>query len=186
MAGFDPDAYLAKKPSAAPPAFDPDAYLAAVAAPSSGIPTGPRATGTIVDQIPGYGGPVPAADNAPTLTTGQKIYRTVRPVVAPTIEALGTAGGAALGTFLGPAGTVGGAGLGYGMAKEALKLGDIYAGGMTPDQAQTQPVRNVLEGATFEAGGRGVAPIIGKGVGYVAGKVVDLRQIPNDQSHHRS
>lgn len=153
-----------------------------VAAPSSGIPTGPRATGTIVDQIPGYGGAVPAADNAPTLTTGQKIYRTVRPVVAPTVEALGAVGGGALGTFLGPAGTVGGAGLGYGMAKEALKLGDIYAGGMTPEQAQTQPVRNVLEGATFEAGGRVVAPIIGKGVGYVAGKVADLRQIPKQKA----
>lgn len=31
MAGFDPDAYLAQKPAAAPAAFDPDAYLAAVA-----------------------------------------------------------------------------------------------------------------------------------------------------------
>ena len=178
MAGFDPDAYLAKKPAAAPPAFDPDAYLAAVAAPSSGIPTGPRAMGTAVDQIPGYGGPVPAADNAPTLTTGQKIYRTVRPIVAPTVEALGTAGGAALGTFLGPAGTVGGAGLGYGMAKEALKLGDIYAGGMTPDQAQTQPVKNILEGATFEAGGR----VVGQGLGYVGGKIADLRQIPKQKA----
>ncbi len=148
-----------------------------VAAPSSGIP-GPRATGTMVDQIPGYGGPVPAADNAPALTTGQKIYRTVRPVVAPTVEALGTAGGAALGTFLGPAGTVGGAGLGYGMAKEALKLGDIYAGGMAPKQAQTQPVRNVLEGATFEAGGR----VVGQGLGYVGGKIADMRQIPKQKA----
>ena len=146
-------------------------------APSSGIP-GPRATGTIVDQIPGYGGPVPAADNAPSLTTGQKIYRIARPVLAPTAEALGTAGGAALGTFLGPAGTVGGAGLGYGMTKEALKLGDIYAGGMTPDQAQTQPVRNVLEGATFEAGGR----VAGQALGYLGGKIADLRQIPNQKA----
>lgn len=54
MAGFDPDAYLAQKPAAAPAAFDPDAYLAAVAPVA-------RKTGTIVDQIPGYGGPVPAA-----------------------------------------------------------------------------------------------------------------------------
>jgi hypothetical protein len=61
MAGFDPDAYLAKRPTAAPQAFDPDAYLAAVTAPSSGIPTG-RAG---VDQIPGYGGPVPASTAAP-------------------------------------------------------------------------------------------------------------------------
>lgn len=54
MAAFDPDAYLAQKPAAAPAAFDPDAYLAAVAPVA-------RKTGTIVDQIPGYGGPVPAA-----------------------------------------------------------------------------------------------------------------------------
>jgi hypothetical protein len=55
---FDPDAYLARSPAAAaPPKFDPDAYLRAT---SSGVPTGRRG----VDQIPGYGGPVPAAPQA--------------------------------------------------------------------------------------------------------------------------
>ena len=54
MAGFDPDAYLAQKPAAAPAAFDPDAYLAAVTG-------GPRATGTMVDQIPGSSVKAPAA-----------------------------------------------------------------------------------------------------------------------------
>jgi len=59
---FDPDAYLAKAPAAAAPvAFDPDAYLRAT---SGGIPA-PRKTGTIADQIPGYGGPVPASTAAP-------------------------------------------------------------------------------------------------------------------------
>jgi len=152
-----------------------------VAAPSSGIPTGPRATGTMVDQIPGYGGPVPAADTTPPLTTGQKIYRTVRPVVAPTVEALGTAGGAALGTFLGPAGTVGGAGLGYGIAKEGLEMADVAMGMKAPRQGAAQvvePVRNVLEGATFEAGGR----VVGQGLGYVGGKIADLRQIPKQKA----
>ena len=149
-------------------------------APSSGIP-GPRATGTIVDQIPGYGGPVPAADNAPSLTTGQKIYRIARPVLAPTAEALGTAGGAALGTFLGPAGTVGGAGLGYGMTKEALEMADVAMGMKAPRQGAAQvaePVRNVLEGATFEAGGR----VAGQALGYLGGKIADLRQIPNQKA----
>lgn len=60
---FDPDAYLAQKPAAPPAAFDPDAYLQATAA---NIP-GPRRTGTRADQIPGYGGPVPAA-TAPVST----------------------------------------------------------------------------------------------------------------------
>ena len=149
-------------------------------APSSGIP-GPRATGTIVDQIPGYGGPVPAADNAPSLTTGQKIYRIARPVLAPTAEALGTAGGAALGSFLGPAGTVGGAGLGYGMTKEALEMADVAMGMKAPRQGAAQvaePVRNVLEGATFEAGGR----VAGQALGYLGGKIADLRQIPNQKA----
>lgn len=66
---FDPDKYLASTPSN-PPAFDPDAYLRAV---SGGIP-GPRKTGTVVDQIPGYDGPVPAAtkpvSTAPTTAMG--------------------------------------------------------------------------------------------------------------------
>jgi hypothetical protein len=138
---------------------------------------GPRMTGTVVDQIPGYGGPVPAATSqAPR--TGRELYQTIRPVLAPTVEALGGVGGAALGTTLGPVGTVGGAGLGYGMAKEALKLGDIYFGGMTPDQAQTQPIRNILEGATFEAGGRALGPALG----YVGGKLADLRNIPQQRA----
>jgi hypothetical protein len=83
-----------------------------------------------------------------------------------------------LGAPLGPAGAVGGAGLGYGMAEEALKLGDIYLGGMTPDQAQTQPIRNILEGATFEAGGRALGPALG----YVGGKIADLRNIPQQRA----
>lgn len=143
-----------------------------------GIP-GPRATGTIVDQIPGYGKSVPAATNEQQLTTGQKVYRNVvRPVAAPTVEALGSVAGGALGAPLGPAGVVGGAGLGYGMAKEALKLGDIYLGGMTSEQAQTSPVRNILEGATYEAGGRAIGPALG----YIGGKIMDLRTIPQQRA----
>ena len=167
MAGFDPDAYLAKKPSAAPPAFDPDAYLAAVTAPSSGIST----------------------ERKPPTT-----YERVREFVAPTVEMLGAAGGgligAGAGTLVAPGvgtvtGAVGGAGLGYGMAKEALNLADIYIGGKAPRQGVAQivePVKNILEGATYETGGRIAAPIIGKGVGYVAGKVADIRQIPKQKA----
>lgn len=149
-----------------------------MAAAPSEVP-GPRMTGSIVDQIPGSDVRAPAATPRQAVSTGQKVYRNiVRPVIAPTLEAVGGVGGAALGAPLGPAGMVGGAGLGYGMAKEALKLGDIYLGGMTPDQAQTQPVRNVLEGATFEAGGRALGPIFG----YVGGKIMDLRTIPQNRA----
>ena len=171
MATFDPDAYLAKSGG-----FDPDKYLgieAPVADETARLAA--RFPAPLSQQIPGYGKPVPAARNQPNVSTGQLLYRNVaRPVVAPTVEALGAVGGGLLGTPLGPAGIVGGSGLGYGMAKEALKLGDIYLGGMTPEEAQTQPVKNVLEGATYEAGGRVIAPIISKGVG----KAIDLFNAP--------
>jgi hypothetical protein len=125
------------------------------------------------EQIPGYGKPVPPAKNEQNLSLGQLLYRNIaKPVIAPTVEAMGAVGGGLLGTPMGPAGIVGGAGLGYGMAKESLKLGDIYLGGMTPEEAQTQPVKNILEGATYEAGGRAVAQGLSAGVG----KLMDLSQ----------
>jgi len=148
-------------------------------APIEGEIPSPRMTGTIVDQIPGSSVRAPAAVPTQNVSTGQKVYRNiVRPVLAPTVEALGSVGGGIAGAPLGPAGVVGGAGLGYGMAKEAIKMGDIYLGGQTPDQAQTQPVRNVLEGATFEAGGRAIGPALG----YVGGKIMDLRNIPQQRA----
>lgn len=137
----------------------------------------------------GIPGPREAAPAQPELTTGQKIYQAVRPYVAPTVEALGAVGGGIVGggagTVLGPVGTatgaVGGAGLGYGIAKELMELGDVYLGGKAPRQGAaqiTEPVRNVLEGATFEAGGRVIGPIVAKGVG----KVMDLRNIPTNKA----
>ena len=125
--------------------------------------------------------PEPRSEGMPTaprqeLTAGQRMYQSIRPYVAPTIEALGSAGGALLGAPLGPPGVVGGAGLGYGLAKEALELGDVYLGGKEPRQGPaiaTEPAKNVLEGATYEAGGRVVAPLLGKALG----KVVDLKNL---------
>jgi hypothetical protein len=109
MAEFDPDAYLGKTTE-----FDPNKYLglkpqemdetARLAA---------RYPAPLSAQIPGYGKPVPAARNEPNLSTGQLVYRNIaRPVVAPTVEAMGAVGGGLLGTPAGPAGIVGGAGLG--------------------------------------------------------------------------
>jgi len=105
----------------------------------------------------------PATQATPPLTSAQTMYRSVRDVVAPTVEMAGAVGGGILGTALGPLGTVGGAGLGYGIAKEALQLGDVYFGGQQPRQGAQlleEPVKNVLEGATYEAGGRAFAPFI--------------------------
>jgi hypothetical protein len=172
MATFDPDAYLAKTTTQ----FDPDKYLGIkeeVTDETSRLAA--RYPAPKAEQIPGYGKPVPAAKNEKNLSLSELLYRNIaKPAVAPTVEALGAVGGGLLGTPLGPAGIVGGAGLGYGMAKEALKLGDIYLGGMTPEEAKTEPVKNILEGATYEAGGRVLAPLLAKGVG----KVVDLANAP--------
>lgn len=93
-------------------------------------------------------------------------------LIRPTAEAIGTTGGAALGTFLGPAGTVAGAGLGYGLTQEALGLIEERMGlrkPRTPSQAATEAAKNVLTGATFEAAGRGVIqPLVERGARAVA------------------
>jgi hypothetical protein len=115
------------------------------------------------------------------LTMGQRVYQAARPYAAPLLEAGGAIGGGLLGTPMGPAGIVGGAGLGYGIAKEGLEMADVAMGMKAPRQGAAQvvePVRNVLEGATFEAGGR----VAGQALGYLGGKIADLRQIPNQKA----
>lgn len=143
------------------------------------------------EGVPSQRAPAPAAPMPaqPELSTGQRIYQAVRPYVAPTVEMLGAVGGGIVGggagTALGPVGTatgaVGGAGLGYGMAKELLELSDVYLGGKAPRQGVDQvvePVRNVVEGSTFEAGGRVLGPVLVKGIG----KLADLRNIPTNKA----
>jgi hypothetical protein len=132
-----------------------------------------------------------------------KLYEgavTARQMLGPTIEAGGAIVGGILGggagTVAGPVGTatggVAGAGLGYGIAKEALEQADVALGLKAPrttEQLITEPAKNILEGATYEAGGRVAAPIIAKGASKVAGsvsnvlgKVADLRQIPTQKA----
>lgn len=141
------------------PRADFDAKIGLQAPRSEGMPTAPRQE----------------------LTAGQRMYQSIRPYVAPTIEAIGAAGGALLGAPLGPPGVVGGAGLGYGLAKETLELGDVYLGGKEPRKGAAiavEPTKNILEGATYEAGGRVVAPLLGK----VIGKAADLKNIPQNKA----
>jgi len=86
-----------------------------------------------------------------------------RETLGPLLEMGGMVGGGVVGSGLGPAGTVGGAGLGYGIGKEATRLADIALGN-APAQPLTQTLpqaaQNVLEGATMEAGGRVLAPVL--------------------------
>jgi hypothetical protein len=181
MADFDPDKYLATTPSTSD--FDPDAFLKLVEESFGGPEFQPTPTGTVVDQIPTGGeGTVPFRPTQ-NLSTGQKFYQNiVRPVLSPTIETAGAIGGGLLGgtagTFgAGPGGTltggVFGAGMGYGLAKEGLETLDVGLGIKPPRQGAaivTEPLRNIVEGAAFEAGGRALAPLVTRGVN----KVIDL------------
>lgn len=96
---------------------------------------------------------------------GEKAFEFVEPAA----EALGTVGGAALGTPLGPLGTVGGAGLGYAMTREGLRLGKEKLGYVEPrnlGESFKEPAKDILYGGSMEAGGRGViAPVIQKTIG---------------------
>jgi len=103
-------------------------------------------------------------------------------IIEPTVEMLGAAGGGMLGAPLGPAGIVGGAGLGYGLAKGGLRtiktaLG-YEQGPQSVGEALTTGAGDVLTGATMETGGRVLAPLVAKGVGAV----MDLRQIPKQKA----
>ena len=88
--------------------------------------------------------------------------------IAPAVEALGSAGGATIGSGAGPLGTVVGAGAGFAGAKELLRLAAGESGGETMPQAATRQAKNVLEGATMETFGRGiVSPVITKSAEYI-------------------
>lgn len=120
---------------------------------------------SLVEQIPGYGGPVPAAtarqDSAPTRR------QAIAEFIAPTVEALGTVGGGALGIPAGPAGMVVGSGAGYAGAKELMRLAAGNAAPETLPEAAVRQAKNVLVGASEEAAGRGlIAPAVGKAMEY--------------------
>jgi hypothetical protein len=106
-----------------------------------------------------------------------EVAQTVRKYAGPAVEAASAVGGGVLGAPLGPMGAVGGAGLGYGIGKEITNLADIALGNVkqqAPAADVKRAAKNVLEGATMEAGGQVAAPIIAKAVG----KVVDIAQMP--------
>jgi hypothetical protein len=130
----------------------------------------PAAPGLPQDEMP-----------EPRMTRGQQTLQFLR----PTIEAVGTGLGAIAGTPLGPLGTVGGAGLGYGITQEGLRLAEEtmgYREPVSPRQLAEQAGRNVLEGATFEAGGRALlGPVLeagARGISRVGGAIADMRDIP--------
>jgi len=153
-----------------------------------------KSNGYDVSKLEAPAAPAVSASGIPTarqeLTTGQKVYQGVRPFAAPLVEAGGAIIGGLLGgtagTFgAGPVGTaaggVAGAGLGYGIAKEGIEAADVAMGMKAPRTGAAlvaEPVRNILEGATYETGGR----VLGQGLGYALGKVADMRSIPKNKA----
>jgi hypothetical protein len=116
---------------------------------------------------------------APPAVSEVPMGRRAIQMVRPTVEALGSAGGAVLGTPLGPAGIVGGAGLGYGLAKGGLDIAEQALGYQkaptSAKEALTRGAKDVLVGGAMEAGGRGIiAPTLQK-AGEYASKVVNLK-----------
>jgi len=118
-------------------------------------------------------GGMPTARQPDFAQTSPNLYKglvTAREMLGPTVEAIGAAGGGALGFPLGgPIGAAGGAGVGYGISKELLNMADVGLGLKPPrtaTQAIVDPAQNVAEGAFFE----GVAGPVIKG----ASKVFDI------------
>jgi hypothetical protein len=85
--------------------------------------------------------------------------------VEPSVEALTTAGGAFVGSGLGPMGTIGGGALGYGAGKELTHLAKQYMGYEKPRTGAeqiTEPLMNIAEGAA------GMAVPAAAGAGFKA------------------
>jgi len=161
------------------------------------VPAAPAQPITPPGQIPGAPPGVvapPAQQAQPSIVqrvlaarpTGSDVISFVR----PTVEALGSAGGAIVGgtagTFgAGPVGTVTGGvvglGLGYGLAKGGLDVLEQMVGTRrAPASAQEALLggaRDVLTGATYETAGRVAAPIVSPAIqkfGTSATRVLDV------------
>lgn len=156
-----------------PPGFE----LEQSAASGMRLPPGFQIEQAAAGQIPGAGPYVaPAAAQPSGIPIGRRAIQMAR----PTVEALGTVGGAALGTAGAPGlGTLLGAGAGYSATKGGLDVLEEALGYKQPaasvPEALAQRGKEVLTGATMEAAGRGViAPALAKGAEY-AGKVKNIK-----------
>ena len=96
--------------------------------------------------------------------------QTARQYGAPILEGAGMVGGGLIGAPAGPVGAVGGAGLGYGMARQLINAADVVLGNKPrqelPEQSK-EAAKDVLEGMGYEAGGQ----VVGKLAGVI-GKMI--------------
>lgn len=175
---FDPDKYLASTPTTAP-AFDPDAYLRAT---SGGVP-GPRKTGSLVDQIPGYDGAVPAA-TAPIrtkdFTLGEKIRGAIEvvptlvsgAVTAPIVEASKIYGTLTSGKYGTQEGLQAGERMGQRVAQEIQYQPRTLAGQEYTADIANALARTGLQGVPLNVMAdlqRGMTPALRAGTDYARG-----------------
>jgi hypothetical protein len=123
---------------------------------------------------------MPTARRPDFAETSPNLYKglvTAREYLGPTVEALGGAGGAALGAVGGPAGAILGGAAGYGLGTELTHQADVALGLKPPSTAAQNVARaskDMLIGATFDVGGRVIAPVVAAGVG----KIMDIGKGP--------
>jgi hypothetical protein len=100
-------------------------------------------------------------------------------LVRPTIEALGSVAGGTLGAPLGPVGAMGGAGLGYGIAKGGLDVAEQALGYREAPSSAGEALRgaakDVTIGAALEGIGRGVVSPVVSAIGKYADKVRNVK-----------
>lgn len=127
-----------------------------------------------VPQLDAQGNVIRQFEPREAVPVGRRVTEGARDILGPTVEGLATAGGAVLGSFLGPVGTVAGAGLGYGISQEILRGADVALGrDVAPREGMelvTEPLGNVAFGSVMEAGVPKVVSYLSKG----AGRVIDF------------
>lgn len=108
---------------------------------------------------------------------------TLGPLVEGLASVAGAVGGAGAGTLVAPGvgtatGAVGGAGLGYGIGKQVTRLADNALGNTKPEGVANSFVtgaKDVVTGAAFEAGGRGIVTPAVTGVLNYVSKIKNLK-----------
>jgi hypothetical protein len=149
----------------------PSDVAASAVAPVAATPAPTQQFGSAVPQLDAQGQLIRQFEPREAVPVGRRVAEGARDILGPTVEALATAGGAAAGIPLGPAGMVAGAGLGYGISQEMLRGADVALGrDVAPREGMelvTEPLGNVAFGSVMEAGVPKVMSYLGKGVGRV-------------------
>lgn len=180
---FDPEAYAKNKlAQSAPQGFDPEAYAKNKLAGKTGAPVEQKPESLSYGVLPGAKDFIknrfPFLDlsepdpNDQTQTTAKGL---IKSTVSSIPYATGAVGGF-LGGGLGPLGSIGGAGLGYGAGKSIQNLIEQQAELAPPKTAGQlirEPLKAIPEGMMQEVGGQA----LGKGFGFLSDRFQNLTSL---------